>query len=136
MCAGCRPSHPSSRLASGIPGSFASDQDPLMSRASLLVIVLIPLLATAFALPAGQPTAPSITADTVLLHGKIWTVNPTQPEAQAIAVLGERVVLVGKDDDAKRLIGPKTRVIDLQQKRVVPGFHDSHVHLLSSGIRL
>jgi predicted amidohydrolase YtcJ len=98
----------------------------------LATLVLLPCVRSADA----QPKSPPVVADVVLLNGKIWTVNKAQPEAEAIAIWGERILVVGKNDDVKPLIGPKTRVIDLQQKRVVPGFHDSHVHLLSSGIRL
>jgi predicted amidohydrolase YtcJ len=84
---------------------------------------------------ADSQPGPPVVADVVLLGGKIWTVNKLQPEAEALAVWGDRILAVGKNDDVKPLIGPKTRVIDLKQKRVLPGFHDSHVHLLSGGIR-
>jgi predicted amidohydrolase YtcJ len=79
---------------------------------------------------------PAFTADLVLVNGKVWTVNPRQPEAEAVAVWRDRVLAVGKNDDIKALAGPKTRVIDLKGRRVVPGFYDSHVHLLGSGMRL
>jgi predicted amidohydrolase YtcJ len=72
-------------------------------------------------------------ADVVLLNGKIWTVEPTQPEAEAIAVLGDRILFVGSTKEAKTYLGEKTKVIDLQGKRVVPGFYDSHVHMLGGG---
>jgi predicted amidohydrolase YtcJ len=74
--------------------------------------------------------------DVVLFNGKIWTVNPDQPEAEALAVRGGRIAAVGKSADVKALAGRSTRVIDLGGRRVVPGFHDSHVHLLGSGMRL
>jgi predicted amidohydrolase YtcJ len=77
-----------------------------------------------------------MTADVVLVNGKVWTVNKNQPEAEAVAVWHGRIVAVGKNDDIKRLIGRGTRVIDLHGRRVVPGFYDSHVHLLGSGQRL
>src|SRR5438128_5805038 len=77
-----------------------------------------------------------VPADLVVLNAKIWTVNPKQPEAEALAVLRDRIVFVGSTAQAKKLIGPKTRVLDLAGQRVVPGFHDSHVHLLASGMRL
>src|SRR5262245_8060949 len=75
-------------------------------------------------------------ADLVLLNGKVWTVNRKQPEAEAIAVWRDRILAVGTSDDVKKLAGPKTRVIDLKGRRVVPGFYDSHIHLLGSGRRL
>ncbi len=75
-------------------------------------------------------------ADLVLINGKVWTVNAAQPEAEAISVWRGRILTVGTNAIAKGLAGPKTRVIDLKGRRVVPGFYDSHVHLLGSGQRL
>src|SRR5437763_14436651 len=80
--------------------------------------------------------ADAAVADLVLVHGQIWTVNPKQPEAQALAVWRDRIVAVGTDAAVQSLVGPQTRVIDLKGRRVVPGFYDSHVHLLGSGQRL
>jgi predicted amidohydrolase YtcJ len=75
-------------------------------------------------------------ADLVMVDARIWTVNRAQPEAEALAVLGGRIVAVGKSADVRRLVGPKTRVLEAKGQRVVPGFYDSHVHLLGSGLRL
>src|SRR5438552_10715336 len=75
-------------------------------------------------------------ADLVLWNGKIWTVNKDQPEAEGLAIWHGRIVAVGKNDDIKPLIGAGTKVIDLKGRRVVPGFYDSHIHLLGSGERL
>jgi predicted amidohydrolase YtcJ len=75
-------------------------------------------------------------ADLVLINGKIWTVNKVQPEAEAIAVWHGRILAVGKNAEVQALAGPATRVIDLRGRRVVPGFYDSHIHLLGSGQRL
>src|SRR5436190_10074725 len=75
-------------------------------------------------------------ADLVLLNGKVWTVNNKQPEAEAVAVWRDRLLAVGTTDEVKKLVGPKTRVVDLKGRRVVPGFYDSHIHLLGSGRRL
>ncbi len=74
--------------------------------------------------------------DLVLLDGKIWTVNRKQPEAEAVAIWRDRILFVGSSDEARKLIGPKTHVLDLKGRRVVPGFYDSHVHLLASGVAL
>jgi predicted amidohydrolase YtcJ len=75
-------------------------------------------------------------ADLLLTNGKIWTVNQAQPEAEALAIWHGRILAVGKSADLQPLAGPRTRVIDLKGRRVVPGFYDSHVHLLGSGLRL
>jgi predicted amidohydrolase YtcJ len=75
-------------------------------------------------------------ADLVLLGGKVWTVTADHPEVEAVAIRGDRIVAVGPSAAMPGLIGKKTRVIDLHDRRVVPGFHDSHVHLLGSGLQL
>src|SRR5262245_41096753 len=85
-----------------------------------------------FAQPVPQPLAP----ETILRNGKIWTVNPKQPEAQALAIRGERIVAVGSDADILKLAGPGTTVLDLHGRRVLPGFYDSHLHLLTGGLHL
>ncbi len=76
------------------------------------------------------------TADLVLLNGKIWTVNRTQPEAEAVACLGNRIIAVGSNQEIRKWIGSNTRVIDLQGKRAVPGFNDAHVHFFAGGAGL
>jgi predicted amidohydrolase YtcJ len=82
------------------------------------------------------PLSRAPTADVVLLHGKIWTVDKARPEAEAIAVWHGRILAVGHDADIQPLIGSATKVIDLHGRRVLPGFHDSHVHLLGAGTLL
>src|SRR5947209_11343284 len=77
-----------------------------------------------------------LSADLVVVNAKVWTVNPKQPEAQALAVWNGQVIAVGSDADVRKLVGPKTKVLDLHGQRIVPGFYDSHVHLLGSGERL
>src|SRR5262245_60725188 len=72
-------------------------------------------------------------ADLVLLNGKSWTVDKARPEVEALAIRGERIVQLGPTAVMRQLIGATTRVIDLQGKRVVPGFYDSHAHLLNGG---
>jgi predicted amidohydrolase YtcJ len=85
---------------------------------------------------AGEKKPAPLTADLVVLNAKIWTVDRKQPEAEALAIVKDRIVFVGKTNDAGLYVGARTPALDLKGKRVVPGFHDSHVHLLSSGLRL
>ncbi|MHB8304370.1 MAG: amidohydrolase [Acidobacteriaceae bacterium] len=75
-------------------------------------------------------------ADLVLVHGKIWTENPQQPEAEAVAISGNRIVAVGTSQAVLRLSGNRTQVIELHGRRVVPGFNDAHVHFVSGGAAL
>ena len=70
------------------------------------------------------------TADTVVLHAKVYTVNAAQPWAQAIAMRGGLIEAVGSDADVAKLQGPSTKVIDAAGHLVLPGFFDSHVHFM------
>jgi predicted amidohydrolase YtcJ len=74
--------------------------------------------------------------DLILINAKIWTVNKEQPQAEALAVWRDRILAVGTTEEIRKLAGTDTRMIDLKGQRVVPGFYDSHVHLLGSGTRL
>jgi hypothetical protein len=69
----------------------------------------------------------------VAIHGKVWTENPKQPEAEAIAVSGHHILAVGTTDEIRKLAGPQTQVLDLEGRRVVPGFNDAHVHFFWGG---
>lgn len=71
--------------------------------------------------------------DLVLLNGKIWTGNEQQPEVEAAAVIGNRIAAVGSTKDIRNWIGIQTKAIDLDNRRVVPGFNDAHVHFLDGG---
>ena len=75
-------------------------------------------------------------ADLVLVDGKIWTVDDKRPEVEAVAVLDNRIAAVGSTEEIRKWIGANTKVIDLQGKRVTPGFNDSHVHFLDGGMGL
>ncbi|HEX4773827.1 MAG TPA: amidohydrolase [Bryobacteraceae bacterium] len=75
-------------------------------------------------------------ADTVLVHGKIWTEDAQKPEAEAVAIEGNRILRVGTSAQILKLAGPGTRVIELGGRRVTPGFNDSHVHFLQGGAGL
>jgi predicted amidohydrolase YtcJ len=94
---------------------------------------LFPLLGF---LLVGSAYAEAPTADLLVVNAKVWTVNPKQPEAEAIAIWQGRILAVGPTADLRALAGPKTQVLDVKGKRVLPGFYDSHVHLLGSGQRL
>jgi predicted amidohydrolase YtcJ len=72
-------------------------------------------------------------ATLILLNGKIWTEDPKQPEAQALAIEGNQILSVGSSAATRKLAGPDCKIIDLGGRRVVPGFNDSHVHLVTGG---
>lgn len=84
-----------------------------------------------------HPDGPSkVIADLVIVNAKIWTVDPERPEVEALACWKGRILAVGSTTEIRTLIGPSTQVIDARGRRVVPGFHDSHCHVLGSGMRL
>src|SRR5215831_14542558 len=66
--------------------------------------------------------------DTVLVNGKIVTVDDRFTIAQALAVRDGRVVKVGDSAEIEALKGPQTRVIDLAGRTVIPGLIDNHAH--------
>lgn len=88
--------------------------------------VLAVLAALAPSLPAQSATP---IADAIYTNARIWTGDATQPSAQAIAIREGKLVAVGSAAQALTHRGPATRVIDLQGRRVVPGFSDAHWHL-------
>ena len=67
--------------------------------------------------------------ETVLLNGKIFTSNPAQPWAEALAIRGDRVIAVGDTATIGPKAGPSTRTLDLGGRTVVPGFNDAHAHV-------
>jgi hypothetical protein len=75
-------------------------------------------------------------ADLVIRHAKVWTVDKDHPEAQAVAILGDRIVAVGSDAEIDPWRGPKTHVIDAGGKLLLPGFNDAHVHFIDGGASL
>ena len=84
------------------------------------------------AAPADSPPA----ADLIIHNVRIWTVNPQQPEADALAVLNGRFVAVGSETAVMRWQGPHTRIIDAEGNRLLPGFNDAHVHFSDGGASL
>lgn len=73
-------------------------------------------------------------ADLVIRNARVVTVNTNQPTAEAIVVRGDKILFVGKNRDANKFIGDKTRVIDAKGKTVMPGIYDSHVHSYKASV--
>jgi predicted amidohydrolase YtcJ len=76
------------------------------------------------------------TADLIITKAKVWTVDKSNPTAQAVALLGDRIVAVGSNSDVDNWRGPNTRVIDAEGKLLLPGFNDAHVHFVNGGLAL
>ena len=71
-------------------------------------------------------------ADLIIRNGRVFTVNHSQPWAEAIAVHRDRIVFVGSDEGARDLEGPNTKVIDAGGRLILPGFIDAHTHCLAA----
>lgn len=75
-------------------------------------------------------------ADLVITGGYIITVNPQNEIAEAVAVLGGRIVGVGSADEIASCIGKNTEIIRLNGQTVLPGFIEPHTHFMSYGVWL
>ena len=82
------------------------------------------------------PSLSSAQADLIVRNAHIWTVNPQQPQAEALAVLNGRFVAVGTEAAVMRWQGPHTRIVDAKGNRLLPGFNDAHVHFSDGGAGL
>ena len=72
-----------------------------------------------------------MTADLIILNARVLTMDDRMPRAEAVAITGNRLVVVGDNDAARALAGPQTRIVDAQGATVLPGFVESHLHLFS-----
>ncbi len=75
-------------------------------------------------------------ADLIITNAKIYTVDKNLPKAEAVAILGDRIVGVGTSAAMDAWRGPETRMIDAGGKLLLPGFNDAHVHFISGGLQL
>lgn len=74
--------------------------------------------------------------DLIITNAHMRTMDPGRPHAEALAICGNRISFVGSNEKALRLRGISTRVVDAENRLVLPGFNDSHVHFLSGGFQL
>lgn len=76
-----------------------------------------------------------MTPDTIIL-GIVLTMDPGRPRAQGIALAGERILAIGTRGEMTSLAGPQTRIVDAGSATVLPGFVESHLHLVLGGAEL
>lgn len=91
-------------------------------------------LAVFFSISLAAQTRPA--ADLIITNAKIWTVDKVRPQAEALAIVGERIVAVGSAADMDVWHGPQTKVVDAQGRLLLPGFNDAHVHFVDGGDHL
>jgi len=97
------------------------------------VLVLTVTLAAATLAACGSEESGPRPATLVVTEARIWTGNPHEPWADALASRGERIVAVGTRQEVQPFIGPDTEVVVADGRMVVPGFIDSHVHFATGG---
>jgi predicted amidohydrolase YtcJ len=95
--------------------------------------LLVALLTTAV-LSWQRPLLPRPPApDLVLFNGKVISVDRGFTIHQAVAIIGDRILAVGNDDQMRAVAGPATRMIDLEGRSVIPGLMDNHLHGAGGG---
>lgn len=121
-------------IAIGI--SLLANQGSAIALASTLALSLLLLLLTAVSsidlspAPAPHPTV-SPTGQIIFYNGTILTMDEATPQAEAIAITGEKITAVGSDEDILAMRQPDTAVVDLQGLTLMPGFVDAHTHLFN-----
>jgi len=115
-------------------------------RKRIALIVLLGLASgglaqTGVSTQSAQSSAQKPKADLIFTHGNLFTgvVDAAASlgsgkRAEALAVLGDRILAVGARDEIMKLKGPETKIVDLDGHFVMPGFNDAHMHLASAGL--
>jgi hypothetical protein len=86
------------------------------------------------ALNANAQAKPSATL--IVTNAAVYTVDKQRANAEAVAVIGDRIIAVGSRDEIESWRGPQTKVIDAGGKLLLPGFNDAHVHFIQGGAQL
>lgn len=79
---------------------------------------------------------PSPRADTIIVHARIYTVNPQEPWAEAVVIRGEKILAVGDEKATAAYRDSQTRIIDAGGRLVLPGFTDCHIHFMDGSVGL
>jgi len=95
------------------------------------MLALACMTASQLAAAQSQPTA-----DLLITHGRVYTVNAKQPWAEAVAIRGDKIVAVGSAAEIDHYRGAATKEIDAGGNLVLPGFTDCHIHFLSGSLSL
>jgi len=105
-----------------------------MKQFALILFLTITTLAGAARADTGGEAGPPA-ADLLLLGGRVYTVNPDMPWAEAVAIRDGRILAVGSDSEVSRHRGDATEIINLGGRMVMPGIVDAHVHPTTGGVK-
>ncbi len=92
------------------------------------------LLVLVTAMYANAQPKPSATL--IITNAAVYTVDKQRPRAEAVAVIGDRIVAVGSSAEIDSWRSPQTKVIDAGGRLLLPGFNDAHVHFITGGAQL
>jgi len=106
----------------------------LFDNASSLVSIMMLTFVALLAFVGQSFAAPDSPANIVYINGKIYTLNIKKPWAEAVAVKGNRIIFVGSNADVKGYIGKNSKVINLHERMMMPGFIEGHMHIVSGGL--
>ena len=105
-----------------------------MRRMKLFVLIFMIILSTeACTKKEDTKVDPSISTQKMYFNGKIYTVNEAQPWAEALIIDANKIVFIGSNVNAEKVVESGAEKIDLQGKVVLPGFHDVHMHPMEVG---
>jgi predicted amidohydrolase YtcJ len=102
-----------------------------MKRPLAILLLNLALTATAVIAPA---RAQAQSADTILVNGKVVTLDGKSSVVQGIAIRDGKILDVGTNEDVRKRADQRTRVIDVGGRTVIPGLMDSHIHMLRAGL--
>jgi predicted amidohydrolase YtcJ len=88
------------------------------------ILAAICAAAVAAQTPLPRPPAP----DLILINGRVITVDPAFSIAEGVAIVGDRIMTTGNEDQLRALAGASTRIVDLKGNTVIPGLMDNHLH--------
>jgi len=130
--------HAAHFLRTGLGGRVASARGNQLKIRNPLSWLAVPCLGIMGAAELGNVPSARVasSADIVILHARVYTENPRQLRAEAVAVSGETIVAVGNDREIAVYRGTHTRTIDAGGRVVLPGFTDSHIHFLEGSLSL
>jgi predicted amidohydrolase YtcJ len=117
-------------MASGPESPQSRTKTAIAVCTTALVIVAVLIAAHRGSVPAADR------ADIILSNGHIYTSNPAQPSAEAIAIRGNKIIAVGTNADVLALRGPRTQLFDLGGRMAMPGIIDTHTHFLQGSAML
>src|SRR5260370_42395435 len=104
---------------------------PQLSFCHAILLTFLFSLSTLMSMASDAPSQP---ADLIVTNARIYTVNPQQKRAEAIAVRGGKIVAAGNRKQVEARRGPATRGIDAGQRLLLPGRTDRHIHPLEGAL--